>query len=140
MYPYLFYEWRTSQVQTTRTPGLPDGGQRSVETRSRSGMAGSATGPRQQGAANTEHQLADSAIVQEHPVGRRQRNPEGGVAVSVGTAMDVTGAAGGVVVVVVGPSVMPEPDMTVPVPARSLATSTPTADHGDCGARPDDGR
>jgi hypothetical protein len=60
-------------------------------------------------------------------VGWRQRNPEGGVAVSVGTAMDVTGAAGGVVVVVVGPSVMPGPDMTVPVPARSLATSTPTA-------------
>ena len=60
-------------------------------------------------------------------MGRRQRNPEGGVAVCVGTAMDVTGAAGGVVVVVVGPSVMPEPDMTVPVPARSLATSTPIA-------------
>jgi hypothetical protein len=27
----LFYEWRTSQVQTSRTPGLADGGQRSVE-------------------------------------------------------------------------------------------------------------
>ena len=52
-------------------------------------------------------------------MGRRQRNPEGGVAVCVGTAMEVTGAAGGVVVVVVRPSVMPEPDMTVPVPARS---------------------
>ena len=51
----------------------------------------------------------------------------GGVAVAVGTATDVTGAAGGVVVVVVGPSVMLGPDMTVPVPARSLATTTPTA-------------
>jgi hypothetical protein len=59
--------------------------------------------------------------------GWRQRNPEGGVAVCVGMATDVTGAAGGVVVVVVGPSVIPGPDSMVPVPARSLATTTPTA-------------
>jgi hypothetical protein len=32
VYPYLYYEWRRSQVQTTRTPGLADGSQRLVET------------------------------------------------------------------------------------------------------------
>jgi hypothetical protein len=42
-------------------------------------------------------------------VGWRQQNPGGGVAVSVGTAMDVTGAAGSVVVVVVAPSVASGP-------------------------------
>jgi len=57
----------------------------------------------------------------------RQRNPGGGVAVSTGTAKDVTGAVGGVVVVVVAPSVASGTAPTVPVPACMLATATPTA-------------
>jgi hypothetical protein len=54
-----------------------------------------------------------------------QRNPAGGVAGAVGTATDVTGAAGGVVVVVVAPSVMSGPDPTVP--GCLFATATPSA-------------
>jgi hypothetical protein len=61
------------------------------------------------------------------PRGLLQRNPGGGVALSTGTATDVTGAAGGVVVVVVAPRVTSGPDPTVPVLACSLATATPTA-------------
>jgi hypothetical protein len=54
-----------------------------------------------------------------------QRNPEGGAAVSFGTANENTGDAGGVVVVIValsGPSV---PDPEVPVLTYWLATTTP---------------
>jgi hypothetical protein len=57
----------------------------------------------------------------------RQRNPAGGVALSTGTAIDVTGAAGGVVVVVVAPSVAARTAPTMPVLACLLATATPTA-------------
>jgi hypothetical protein len=46
---------------------------------------------------------------------------------SAGTATDVIGAVGGVVVVAVAPSVMPGLDMSVPVPDWLLATVTPIA-------------
>jgi hypothetical protein len=72
-------------------------------------------------------EVADSHATRVSRAGWRQRNPLGGVALSAGTATDVTGAAGGVVVVVVGPSVMPGADMTVPGPDRSLATAIPIA-------------
>jgi hypothetical protein len=54
----------------------------------------------------------------------RQRNPEGGVAVSVGTATEMTGDAGGVVVVIVALSGIPGPDPPVPALTCSLATIT----------------
>jgi uncharacterized membrane protein YfcA len=61
---------------------------------------------------------------QPTPLRRPQRNPAGVVAVTTGTAKDVTGAGGGVVVVAVAPSLIWGSD---PVPACSLAMATPTA-------------
>jgi hypothetical protein len=49
-----------------------------------------------------------------------QRNPAGVLAVVIGVATDVTGAVGGVVVVTVAGGA----DLTVSVPACSLATAT----------------
>jgi len=52
--------------------------------------------------------------------GRRQRYPAGVLAVVAGVAIDVTGAVGGAVVVAVASGA----DLTVSVPACSLATAT----------------
>jgi Adenylate and Guanylate cyclase catalytic domain len=68
-----------------------------------------------------------TAIGEQVGMAWRQRNPAGGVALSTGTAIDVTGAAGGVVVVVVAPSVAARTAPTMPVLACLLATATPTA-------------